>query len=513
MGRSRVLATGQRRVSLWRLLLGLVVLIGAAACQPGGMTGVTVPCAPASGNVGGCVTDSRAGGAVAGATITASPGGTTTTTDSQGAYSLSLSPGTYDITATKSGMAASKFQSVVVGGQTARADLIMRSVFDPTMPIAEPTITVSGLSPGDTVTGTRSFTATVAASNAVREIDMRTSNMNTTPQASVLDNTTATFSVNSTLLANGPAFVDIIAYDFNYNAAEVVINFTVSNPPSGVAPATPAGLTLVAVTTGQSLSLFTTQRATTFAQLGIQQDPSILSVGGQSINLLTAPSNATLFVQASWTAIPGASYKIYRSFSATGPFVQLAERSTNIYQDADPSLAPGLAVYYQVSAFNAGGESAPSAAVSVTPLPAFNLNLTSPANNITGLPTTPAPTFTWTPTALVGDHQGYDIYVWGVNDPTFAWRTPAPMMPPLAIVDSTTISYGTGGTSPVTLQPGKVYQWDIYEAQAQTIYVLDINNVVISRAVSVANQSTDASFLLNRPSGSLNGPFRLTTMQ
>src|SRR5947208_11070918 len=335
MGRSRVLATGQRRVSLWRLLLGLVVLIGAAACQPGGMTGGTVPCAPASGNVGGCVTDSRAGGAVAGATITASPGGTTTTTDSQGAYSLALSPGTYDIIATKSGMAASKFQSVVVGGQTARADLIMRSVFDPTMPIAAPTITVSGLRQEDTVTGTRSFTATVAASNAGREIDMRTSNMNTTPQASVLDNTTATFSVNSTLLANGPAFVDIIAYDFNYNAAEVVINFTVSNPPSGVAPATPVGLTLVAVTTGQSLSLFTTQRATTFAQLGIQQDPSILSVDGQSINLLTAPSNATLFVQASWTAIPGASYKIYRSFSATGSFVQVAERSTNIYQDAD----------------------------------------------------------------------------------------------------------------------------------------------------------------------------------
>src|SRR5437879_7732659 len=91
---------------------------------------------------------------------------------------------------------------------------------------------------------------------------MRTRNLRPLPQASVLDNTTATFSVNSTLLANGPAFVDIIAYDFNYNAAEVVINFTVSNPPSGVAPATPAGLTLVAVTTGQSLSLFTTQRAT-----------------------------------------------------------------------------------------------------------------------------------------------------------------------------------------------------------------------------------------------------------
>src|SRR5437867_3870172 len=492
MGRLRLLMAGRRPVSGGRLaLLALVVLAGTTACQPGGMTGVTVPCVPASGNLGG---------AVAGATITASPGGTTTTTDSQGAYSLSLSPGTYDITATKSGMAASKFQSVVVGGQTARADLIMRSVFDPTEPIAAPTITVSGLSPGDIVTGTRSFTATIAASNAVREIDMRTSNMNTTPQASVLDNTTATFSVNSTLLANGPAFVDIIAYDFNYNAAEVVINFTVSNPPSGVAPATPAGLTLVAVTFGQSLSLFTTQRATTFAQLGIQQDPSILSVDGQSINLLTAPSNATLFVQASWTAIPGASYKIYRSFSATGSFVQLAERSTNIYQDADPSLAPGLAVYYQVSAFNAGGESAPSAAVSVTPLPAFNLNLTSPANNITGVVI--PPTFTWTPTALVGIHQRYDIYVWGVNDANFSWMTSG-----LSITDTTTITYGTGGTLPAPLQAGKVYQWDIFQARAEIVYAAN------SSAFAVANQSTDPSFLLNRPSGSLNGPFKLTTMQ
>src|SRR2546430_737355 len=502
MGRLRLLVAGRRPVSGGRLaLLALVVLAGATACQPGGMTGVTVPCGPASGNLGGCVTDSRAGGAVAGATITASPGGTTTTTDSQGAYSLALSPGTYDIIATKSGMAASKFQSVVVGGQTARADLIMRSVFDPTMPIAEPTITVPGLNPGDTVTGTRSFTATVAASNPVREIDMRISNMNPTPQQPpVTDSINATFTLNSTLLANGPAFVDIITYDFNYNVAEVVINFTVNNAPLGTAPATPTGFTLVAVTFGQSLSLFTTQRATTFSQLGIQQDPSILSVNGQSINLLTAPSNATLFVQASWTAIPGASYKIYRSFSATGPFVQVAERSTNIYQDADPSLAPGLPVYYQVSAMNAGGESAPTAAVSLTPLPAFNSNLVSPANNITGVVI--PPTFTWTPTALVGVHQRYDIYVWGVNDANFSWRTSG-----LFITDTTAIAYGTGGTLLAPLQGGKVYQWDIFQARAETVYAAN------STAFAVANQSTDPNFLLNRPSGSLNGPFKLTTMQ
>jgi len=460
------------------------------------------------------VTNTRGGAAVAGATITASPGGTTTTTDSQGAYSLSLSAGTYDITATKSGMAASKFQSVVVGGQAATANLIMRTVFDPTKPIAAPTISVINLNPGDVVTGTRSFTVNVAASNSVREIDMRISNMNTTPQPPVTDSINATFSLNSTLLANGPAFVDIITYDFNYNAAEVVINFTVNNAPSGAAPATPTGFNLVAVTTGQSLSLFTAQRATTFSQLGIQQDPALLYVDGQSINLLTAPSDTTLFVQASWSSVPTAvGYKIYRSFSATGPFVPVAQRSPScvpscVYQDADPSLAPGLPVYYQVSAINAGVESAPTAAVSVTPLAAFNLNLTNPTNNSTGVPTTPAPAFTWTPTALVGEHQGYAIYVWGVNDPTFSWRTTGvdPSLPGV-IVDTTTVSYGSIGAS-TPLQAGKVYQWDIYAAQAQTIYILNV-----SRAVAVANQSSNPATVFNLPTGSLNGPFKLTTMQ
>src|SRR5438093_12689562 len=116
MGRLRLLVAGRRPVSGGRLaLLALVVLAGATACQPGGLTGVTVPCAPASGNVGGRVTDSRAGAAVAGATVTASPGGNTTTTDSLGAHSLSLSPGPFAITATVSGLAAPKFQRGVCG--------------------------------------------------------------------------------------------------------------------------------------------------------------------------------------------------------------------------------------------------------------------------------------------------------------------------------------------------------------------------------------------------------------
>src|SRR5438552_18345829 len=98
MGRLRLLVAGRQPVSGGRLaLLALVVLAGATACQPGGVTGVMVPCTPPSGSVGGCVTHSRGGAAVAGAAITASPAGTTATTGSQGAYSLAHTPRPHDI--------------------------------------------------------------------------------------------------------------------------------------------------------------------------------------------------------------------------------------------------------------------------------------------------------------------------------------------------------------------------------------------------------------------------------
>jgi len=449
------------------------------------------------------VTDSRGGSAVAGATITAAPAGTTTTTDSQGGYALSLSPGTYDITASKPGKAASKFQGVIVQpGQTTTANLIMPNVFDPTNPnVSAPTISVSGLAPGQNVNATIPFTVSVVAvSNPVRRIDVRTSNMNALPQASVADMSSANFTLNSTLLANGAAFVDIITYDLNQNVAEFVVGFTVNNAVSGSPPATP-GVFLTAVTTGQSLGLFSAQRAQRFSTLHLTQDPNLMKVNGRSINLLTAPSNATLFVQVQWSNVGAVGYKVFRSFSAAGPFVQIAESNGSFYNDPDPSLAPGVTVYYRVSAFNAGRESAPSAPVSVIPLPPFNLNLASPANTATSVST--VPTFTWAPTASVGQDRFYDIYVQGVNDSTAAWSTSN-----YSIVDSTSIVYAASGlVSIYPLTSGKLYQWDIYEAAAQTLF--GPSNAPYSVALAFAN---GGGLVATVPAGSLNGPFNFTTI-
>src|SRR5437867_1890565 len=299
------------------IVLALAALVVATACG-GGATGVFNPCAPASGSVAGCVTDSRGGSAVAGATITASPAGPTTTTDSQGIYALTLSPGTYDITASKPGKAASKFQGVTVqSGQTTTANLIMPNVFDPSNPnVSAPTISVSGLP--STVTATISFIVSVTASNPVRRVDLRTSNMNALPQASVADMSSATFTLNSALLANGAAFVDIIAYDLNQNVAELVVGFQASNAVSSGRPQTP-GIFPIAITTGQSLGLFSAQRAQRFSALRLTQDPNLVKVGSRSINLLAAPSNATLYVEVQWSDVGAVGYKVFRSFTSAGP--------------------------------------------------------------------------------------------------------------------------------------------------------------------------------------------------
>ena len=489
----------KQSTSVGRLVLVATMSLLLSACGGGG--GASTPPPPSVTGVSGSVTNTRGGPAVQGATITASGAMVSATTNSQGAYTLSLSPGTYDILAAApaSGMAASKLQSVsVTMNQTTTANLIMFPVFNSTKPVAAPTISVTGLTQGQTVSGTVPFTVTVTASNPVRRIGLRTSTMSALPQTELVDTATANLTLISTALTNGPGFVDIITYDLNQNAAELIVNFTVMNTLSGTPPAPPAGISMFAVTTGQSLGLFSTRRAQLFTQLGVNQNPSILRVGGSSINIQTAPSNATLFVEARWSPVTGATgYKVFRSPNATGPFIPVAQvtyacnappPASCFYDDPDPSLTPGVPVYYQVSAFNAGGESAATTPVGVTPLPAFNLTLTSPASNATGISTTPL--FTWTLTPPVGTDQFYDIFVTGLNDPSPAWKTSN-----FSIVDVTSVNFG----GPVPLQSGKVYQWDIYEAQAQTVYAPN------SAAIAVANGSGQVA------TGSLNGPFTFTT--
>src|SRR5439155_26333034 len=119
-------------------------------------------------------------------------------------------------------------------------------------------------------------------------------------------------------------FVDIIAYDLNQNVAELVVGFQVRNAVSGTLPSTP-GIFPIAVTTGQSLGLFTTQRVQRFSDLRIAQDPHLVKLGSRSINLLTAPSNATLYVEVHGPMFRPAGSNGLGGFRVGGGLVQIAQ--------------------------------------------------------------------------------------------------------------------------------------------------------------------------------------------
>jgi len=503
----------------WRAAVFAVVTMVAASGCGGGATGVQPPAAavcggagaagtlastgsgpsPGFGTVSGFVTNTRGGPPVSGAQIAASPSGLATTTDSQGGYALPLASGTYDIMASKLGMAASKQQSIVAtSGQTTTSNLIMREVFDPTKPVAVPTISVTGLAEGQEVTGGDIlFTVDVTASNPVRLIEIRTGHMDALPDDFREDSSSGNFALRSGALANGPAFIDIIAYDLNNNVAEWVFDILVNqSTTASYPPNAPTGLTITAVTTGQSLGLFTSKRSGVFSTLQIKRDPGLLSLPGRrSINLMAAPSNATLFIETAWNPGFGAAlYKVYRSFNPVGPFTQIAEVTSTVYDDADPTLSPGVTVNYQVSAVNTAGETRTSA-LGVTPLSAFNVLLSSPGDNAVGVST--IPTFAWSFSPAGAAQHCYDISVQGVTDTAASWTTSD-----FLILNQNSVTYGTGGTllAPA-LQKAKAYQWDIYQALGITVY--SPNSV----AVSLAN----GGGLLGTPTGSLNGPFTFTT--
>jgi beta-galactosidase len=79
----------------------------------------------------------------------------------------------------------------------------------------------------------------------------------------------------------------------------------------------------------------------------------------------------------SWSPVSGAtSYNVLRGTNAAGPYGVIATGiAAEIY--ADPHYAPGIAYFYAFQAVNSCGPSAPSAAVSITPLPLPSLSVSS----------------------------------------------------------------------------------------------------------------------------------------
>lgn len=497
-----------------RLVPRLALVVAAALVLSG------CPPRPPAIAISGTISETRGGPAVAGATVVVEGAGISTTTGADGSFAFTGVPaGTYSLVATRPGYGASRLQGVAVSPPaTTRVEMLMRERFSPDRPVSAPTIAVTDLTPGQTVTGVVSFTITVThnPANPMLLISVRFGHRGDIPNAAASDTHTATVTWNTATRGNGPTFINIIAYDNNHNVAEWNFPVTVSNV-GGAVPGTPTLVWATAVTFGQTLGTFRTQREQAAAAGRLRGDPHLLPLrDGRSIDIQAAPADASLFVYVMWAPVTGATgYRVYRSFSPGGPFTLLADAGPGIsaacagvafggmtlcHRDSSPELAAGRTVYYRVSAYTAAGESAHSTTVSTTPLGRFNLNLTAPADETTAIAPGSTPTFSWAPVATVGTHQYYEGYVGGVNVPVGAWWF-------FCMTDgATSVTYGaaTGCPRPATaLQRSKRYEWDVLYAFAYQAYTT-------GDAYSMAGFRWLGTFPLVS-SGSLNGPFRFTT--
>lgn len=500
-----------------RRALALLLTLIVTGCGGGGVIPPPPPPPPGTGTISGIVTDTRGGPPLSGATVTVEGTGRSTMTNPGGGFSVSDVPtGTHNLLTTRAGYGASRLQGVVVtAGATTEVRMHSRAVFDPARPVSAPTISVAGLSPGATVSGTISFTINVSAAIPLRRIEWRFGHRGDVPNGSVSDSSSVMVTWNTTLNANGTSFVNIIAYDNNYNVGEWPIPVTISNVPSGSPPGPPASVHATALTFGRPLNVFRAQREAMVRSGRLRQDPNRLQLrDGRFVDIQAAPSDSTLFVYVLWSPVTGATgYKIYRAFSAAGPFTLLADaRSgagivcsalalpgmTLCHRDSSGDLAAGTTVYYRVTAYTSAGESSQSTTASTTPLLVFNLNLTSPPDETSTIAPGSNPTLTWTPVAVVGTFRYYEGYVWGVNDASTSYYF---------CTNATSVVFGSlpelcfGSVTP--LQRAKRYEWDIWYAYAFTSYAS-------GDAYSMAGFAEFGTFPFSS-SGSLNGPFRFTT--
>ena len=447
-----------------------------------------------AGSISGTVISDAGGPAVEGSTVTVDSTTLIATTDAEGYYEISEVPvGTHDVIVTQSGRATSKAQSItIIKDQITSVDFIQKKVNVPIWEIDPPTISITGIAEGATLSGMVTCSAQVTDSSDIKCIYVGFDYIPGELEYNYVSydsNEIALGPIDTTYIPDGEYQIIIVAYDMNYNRSQLTLNVTIINGGSGTLPATPAYLWPLSITVGENIGFFSTGRNELFNRIGTKEDPNIINLPeGKTINLdsviKVAGPDSTLFVEIEWDSVVDATgYTVYRKFEGEATYHCIGSTEYPEFIDTDPRLSVGRKTYYQVSAFNAFGESDPTTAEWTIPLPKFNLNLVSPQNGATGVSLTP--TLWWQPIVAVGKYQFYDCYIMGKNDSYYTWTAEV-------WNETSVVHFGE------PLQYLKVYEWNVNSAIAYDDFYYTFPEY---RAVSIAGGGT----------GSLNGAFEFTT--
>ncbi len=431
--------------------------------------------------IAGYVVNAGAGEAVAGTKISVYDAGSndlvaTVTTGDDGSYTVKVPEGSYDLKLQKDGYAGSQVLNVrAKDNHTTPLNIIERKAFNPNWPTTPPDVALEGVSDGDVFDASNGSIPyrVVSAPASPLATNLIYASLGKTPGSGFLSGRRSYFdSVNDTghqymdpydYAVYGDTTFQVVVYDTNGNRTQLLRYVTITDAlVNGSKLTAPELRKAISVTLGQQLDFF-------------------------SVKPQTAPAGSNLYVELAWqpkfdlSSYPPdmfAGYRIYRSFDGENYTpIGVVSASENQFVDSSPDLAVGKTAYYKVSAFLGAEESELSNALQTTPLDVFSVNLVSPADNATDVSVTP--TFSWQ-TSDVGNYKYVGLALWDTL--TGEMATLASNAQPF-LVNRTSYTWNEDGafdgTGMSTLQPGRSYEWEAYEAYA-------VDDAIHPTAVSIA---------------------------
>lgn len=421
-----------------RRFLALVILLLLAACsQPGSPPLDATTWRPGTGSVSGYVVNRKAGTDVAGTTVMLAGTTLSTTTDENGFYRLFDIPAGYaTLTFTQEGYATSAVTGLRVRDRAeTKYDTIQSEAFDPYLPTVAPELSVS-LENGSSVPGgdegvlTFTVSGSVAAPEANRFYSLATVGLGQSRGTSGYLNASvpgALFGFDgsetpvevSTTGFGGDTSVHVVAYDGNYNRAEVVRYVSVADAADEGNLAEVTNLGAFAVTfgdTGVFGPLSSGADHAAFSGPELMKAVRSGDLGALRGFAPTAPpqleSQDYLDEGLIWADVvfsyegdtPPTAFKVYRKLlgrRAGGlvPIGRVSPAQASLapdddantlyyFRDVSGGLEAGVRTQYRVEAVY-GDQTRSSGDSFVTPLPILEVDALSPENNATNVSVSP----------------------------------------------------------------------------------------------------------------------------